>query len=80
MRTETRTRLSMLRDSLDPDDRTLLILRVDRRMPWRDIAEVLTDPAEPAPLERRAAALRKRFERLKLELREQLLAARPPGE
>jgi RNA polymerase sigma-70 factor (ECF subfamily) len=80
LRTETRTRLSALRDRLDPDDRTLLILRVDRRMSWRDIAEVLADPDRPAPLERRAAALRKRFERLKHELREQLLAAGPTGE
>lgn len=80
MRTETRSRLSALREQLDPDDRSLLILRVDRRMPWRDIAEVLADPAQPVTLERRAAALRKRFERLKLELRELLLAARAPDE
>ena len=74
LRTETRSRLSALRDRLDPDDRTLLILRVERRMPWRDIAEVLAAPGDP--LDRRAATLRKRFERLKLDLREQLLAAR----
>ncbi len=80
MRTETRSRLSALREQLDPDDRSLLILRVDRRMAWRDIAEVLADPAQPVTLERRAAALRKRFERLKLELRELLLAARSPDE
>lgn len=75
MRSETRSRFAMLRDRLDPDDRTLLILRVDRRMPWRDIAEVLADPdaaLAPADLARRAAALRKRFERLKQSLRELL--------
>jgi RNA polymerase sigma-70 factor (ECF subfamily) len=77
LRSETRSRLGELRERLDPDDRTLLILRVERRMSWRDIAEVLGESAEPAALERRAAALRKRFERLKLELREQLLADRP---
>jgi len=75
MRSETRSRFAVLRDRLDPDDRTLLILRVDRRMPWRDIAEVLADQDEalaPADLARRAAALRKRFERLKQSLRELL--------
>jgi RNA polymerase sigma-70 factor (ECF subfamily) len=75
MRTETRSRFTELRDGLDPDDRTLLILRIDRRMPWRDIAEVLApsdESSEPDAITRRAAALRKRFERLKLSLREHL--------
>lgn len=78
MRSETRSRFAALRDRLDPDDRSLLILRVDRRMPWRDIAEVLAAPGEagdPAALSRRAAALRKRFERLKQSLRELLSRA-----
>lgn len=69
LRTETKSRFAALRERLEPDDRTLLILRVDRRMAWRDIAAVLGEPPEPRGLERRAAALRKRFERLKLELR-----------
>jgi RNA polymerase sigma-70 factor (ECF subfamily) len=72
LRTETKSRFASLREQLDPDDRTLLILRVDRRMAWRDIAAVLGEPPEPAGLARRAAALRKRFERLKVELRAQL--------
>lgn len=71
VRTETKSRFARLRERLDPDDRTLLILRVDRRMGWRDIAAVLGEPLEAADVERRAAALRKRFERLKLELRAQ---------
>ncbi len=71
-RTETRARFAALRERLDPDDHTLLILRIDRRMPWHDIAEILGGPAEPAALRRRAAALRKRFERLKVTLREHL--------
>lgn len=72
VRTETKSRFAELRERLEPDDRTLLILRVDRRMGWRDIAAVLGEPLDAAGLERRAAALRKRFERLKLELRAQL--------
>lgn len=71
-RTETRVRFAALREQLDPDDHTLLILRVDRRMPWYDIAEILGEPAEPAALRRRAATLRKRFERLKITLRQHL--------
>lgn len=74
MRTEARSRFAELRDRLDPDDRTLLILRVDRRMAWRDIAEVFGEALEPAALKRRCVALRKRFERLKESLREQLRA------
>ncbi|MDC0671559.1 RNA polymerase sigma factor [Nannocystis radixulma] len=75
VRTETKSRFAALREQLEPDDRTLLILRVDRRMGWRDIAAVLGEPLDAAGLERRAAALRKRFERLKLELRAQLGAS-----
>lgn len=71
-RTETRARFAALREQLDPDDHTLLILRVDRRMPWHDIAEILGEPAEPEALRRRAATLRKRFERLKITLRQHM--------
>lgn len=74
MRTDARSRLAALRDALDPDDRTLLILRVDRRMAWRDIAEVLGADLDPAALKRRSVALRKRFERLKESLGQQLRA------
>lgn len=78
MRTAARSRFAEIRDRLDPDDRTLLILRVDRRMAWRDIAEVLGEDPEPAAIKRRCVALRKRFERLKESLRAQLQA--PPEE
>ncbi len=57
-------KLSKLRASLDPDEQTLLILRVDKNMPWEDVAEVLRTEGEPAS----PAALRKRFERLKEKL------------
>lgn len=75
MRTDARSRFAALRDALDPDDRTLLILRVDRRMAWRDIAEILGEDHEPAALKRRCVALRKRFERLKETLGAQLRAS-----
>jgi RNA polymerase sigma-70 factor (ECF subfamily) len=60
-----------MRQSLDDDDQTLLVLRVDRSMPWRDIAQVLLgEEAAAADLDRHAAQLRKRFGRIKERLRE----------
>jgi RNA polymerase sigma-70 factor, ECF subfamily len=56
-----RQALDVLRDALTPEEQTLLALRVDQRLAWDDIADVLS--TEEAPVE--AAALRKRFERLK---------------
>lgn len=59
-----------IRDSLDEDDRTLLVLRVDRDLAWRDIAIVmLGEDADADALTKRAAALRKQFERVKQILR-----------
>jgi RNA polymerase sigma-70 factor (ECF subfamily) len=56
-----RDQLRRLRDMLDPEDRTLLVLRIDKGMDWQDISAVLS--AEGAPVT--SVALRKRFERLK---------------
>lgn len=61
-----RAGLDRLRAQLPPEDRTLLTLRLDRELEWDEVAEVLS--AEGAPVS--AAALRKRFERLKERLRE----------
>jgi RNA polymerase sigma-70 factor (ECF subfamily) len=82
-RTSTKDRVRALRDRLEPDDQLLLVLRVDRGMEFREIAAVLADgeegstsarsaSAEPgeAQLDREAARLRKRFERVKERLRE----------
>lgn len=74
LRTETKTRLHEVRAGLDPDDRALLVLRVDRKLGWSEIAVVLSDEAdldEPA-VAREAARLRKRFERLKAKVTEAL--------
>ena len=65
-----------IRRELDEDDQTLLILRVDRKLEWRDIAQVLLGAdATPEETTRSANALRKRFERVKERLR-QLVAER----
>jgi RNA polymerase sigma-70 factor (ECF subfamily) len=59
-----------IRALLDDDDQTLLALRVDRDLAWRDIAQVvLGEAASEDELGRKAAALRKQFERVKEQLR-----------
>jgi RNA polymerase sigma-70 factor (ECF subfamily) len=72
LQSEVRDRWRALRESLDPDDRSLLVLRIDRDLSWDDCARVTleTDAADDAELAREAARLRKRFQLLKDELRE----------
>jgi RNA polymerase sigma-70 factor (ECF subfamily) len=57
-------KLMKLRECLDPEELTLLILRVDKAMSWEEVAEVMQADGEPVT----PAALRKRFERLKEKL------------
>jgi RNA polymerase sigma-70 factor, ECF subfamily len=60
-----------IRRELDDEDQVLLVLRVDKDLSWRDIAIVLLGAnANGEELERKAAALRKQFERVKDRLRE----------
>lgn len=56
--------IDRLRRSLGPAERALLVLRLDQRLPWRDVAEVMREEGEPAD----ETALRKRFERIKDKL------------
>lgn len=70
LKSEPQTKVALLREQLDPDDRTLLILRIDRKLSWQDIARVMSDETlAEADLVRIAATLRKRFERVKDRLR-----------
>jgi RNA polymerase sigma-70 factor (ECF subfamily) len=71
LRTEVKDRFAALRDSLDPDDRTLLVLRVDRALAWQDIARVMLDEDGPddTTLKREVNRLSKRFQLLKEDLR-----------
>ncbi len=57
-------RFSRLRESLEPEERTLLVLRLDKELDWEEIAAVLSAEGRPAS----SVALRKRFERLKQKL------------
>jgi RNA polymerase sigma-70 factor (ECF subfamily) len=76
LRTQTKTRLQALRDTLPAEDRMLLILRVDRKLAWNELARVLAEagdgsaPLVDADITREAARLRKRFQLLKDNLRE----------
>ncbi len=57
-------KLLRLRQALEPEEQTLLILRVDKGLAWEEVASVLSTEGEAvAP-----SALRKRFERLKEKL------------
>ena len=73
LRTTNHDKLATLRAQLDPDERTILILRVDRQLPWREIALVMADgDLEGDALRRREQVLRKKFEGIKRSLREAL--------
>jgi RNA polymerase sigma-70 factor (ECF subfamily) len=62
--TSPHDRLERLRASLEPEEKTLLILRLDRELSWSEVAEVLSSEGSPVD----AAAVRKRFERVKDKL------------
>jgi len=75
-RTESKNALRELREALDPADHELLLLRLDRGMSWKDIARATSEEElSPATLTSRAAMLRKRYERVKAELRAKAIAA-----
>jgi RNA polymerase sigma-70 factor (ECF subfamily) len=76
-RTGIKDRVRELRDSLDPEDRALLVLRIDRNLSWDDCARVMleVDVADDADVAREAARLRKRFQLLKDDLRARARAA-----
>jgi len=73
LRTQVKERFRELRSQLAPHEQTLLMLRVDRRMSWVDVARAMAATDEsltPADLARRATVLRQQFQRIKARLRE----------
>lgn len=78
LRTDAKDRVRGIRASLDPDDQALLVLRIDRDMPWNEVARVFLggESVDDATIARKAAALRKQFERIKDALRARLAAER----
>jgi RNA polymerase sigma-70 factor (ECF subfamily) len=61
LKTDVKDKFRALRDALRPEDRELLVLRLEHDLEWSDIAAVMGEDA---------ATLRKRFERLKTKMRE----------
>lgn len=70
LRTDVKDRFAELRQELEPDDQTLLILRVDRGLDWIEVVTVLSDAElEPEEEKRAAAKLRQRFGAVKKRLK-----------
>lgn len=71
-RTDARNGLAQLRESLPAEDQTLLILRVNRKLDWKEIAYVMSDESKvlvDSALAKEAVRLRKRFQLAKDRLR-----------
>lgn len=71
-RTASQSRVAQLRESLPADDQTLLILRVNRKLGWKEIAQVMVYEGETVAddvLEKEAVRLRKRFQLTREKLR-----------
>jgi DNA-directed RNA polymerase specialized sigma24 family protein len=65
-KTEARDRWAKIKDSLSPAERSLLLLRIERKLPWKEVAAIMAEEGEAAG----EVALRKRLERLSDKLRE----------
>lgn len=72
LRTARRTALLQLRDELPEQDKLLLVLRLERRLEWLDVARVVLDDenVDDEELHRASARLRKRYQLMKERLRE----------
>lgn len=72
LRTERRREIDKLREELPEEDQTLLVLRVNRSLPWLELARIFLgeEAATPAALQRESARLRKRFQIVKQRLLE----------
>lgn len=75
LRSAAKHRLAAVVEKLDEEERMLLVLRVQRRLSWADVARIVTGdvPLDEAALARRAGALRTRFARLKQLLRSEIV-------
>lgn len=72
LKTEAKDRFRELRAQLPDDDQTLLILRIDKKLSWRELALVMAEPgAAPGDdeLDTASASMRQRFQRAKDRLR-----------
>ena len=78
LRSRTDGGLTALRQALPEQDQTLLILRVDRELPWSDLAKVFLNDenASEELISKESSRLRKRFQLIRQRL---LLLARERG-
>jgi RNA polymerase sigma-70 factor (ECF subfamily) len=70
-RTEARTRIAQLRERLPTDDQALLILRINRKLEWNEIAMVMFHEGEvvaKSTLDAESIKLRKRYQSAKARL------------
>ncbi|MFT7580327.1 MAG: RNA polymerase sigma-70 factor (ECF subfamily) [Myxococcota bacterium] len=70
-KTENKDRFWLLCEGLEPEQRTLVMLRIGRRLPWNEVARIMSEEDAPsdANLRRLSGQLRKRFERTKEHLK-----------
>jgi RNA polymerase sigma-70 factor (ECF subfamily) len=72
LRTTVKDQFRQLREKLSEEDQMILVLRVDKQMPWTDIAHVFLGGAEipdDKQISRESARLRKRLQKIKSKLR-----------
>lgn len=76
LRSESRNRMTELRERLPVDEQTLIILRVNRKMTWKEIAQVMLYEGNAGTvtpdeiLAKEAVRLRKRYQLAKGKLRQ----------
>lgn len=71
LKSEVKSEIRRLRDELPPEDQLVLVLRVDKDLEWREIAQALADEdLDETALVREAARLRKRLQLATARLRE----------
>ena len=69
LRSETKARFVELRQRLSTDEQALLVLRINEKMSWEDIARIQLDAPTDGTVKREAARLRKRFQLVRDKLR-----------
>lgn len=75
LRTAVKDRFARAREQLPEEERTIMLLRVDQQLGWRDIARILADEElDDEALRKREQSLRKRFETIKRHLKAHLAA------
>lgn len=77
LKTEVKTKMRELRERLPQDDQMLIVLRINQKLSWNEIAVIISgegDAMEDEAKRRWSARLRKRFQLLKEQLREMAAA------